>query len=88
MKRVHVEVSGTVQGVFFRDSLRHEAHSHGVVGWVRNTTTGTVEAELEGEAADVDAVVAWCRRGSPQATVEGVEVSDTDPRGDTGFEVR
>ena len=85
---MHVEVSGLVQGVFFRDSCRREAQQRGVSGWVRNTSTGTVEAELEGEDAAVDAVVAWCRSGPPHADVERVDVTATAPTGATRFEVR
>ena len=43
-------VHGSVQGVFFRDSLRRLAKQHGVSGWARNTSEGTVEAVFEGEA--------------------------------------
>ena len=88
MKRVHVEVSGMVQGVFFRDSCRREATARGVAGWVANTSRGTVEAELEGGDGDVDALVAWCRTGPPQASVDAVEVRDVEPTGATDFEVR
>lgn len=88
MKRVRVEVSGLVQGVFFRDSCRREAQRRGVAGWVRNTGAGTVEAELEGEDADVDALVAWCRTGPPQASVQRVDVTDASATGESGFEVR
>ena len=88
MKRVRVEVSGLVQGVFFRDSCRREAQRHGVSGWVRNTRSGTVEAELEGDGADVDALVAWCRTGPPHASVSGVDVTELSPTGGSGFEVR
>lgn len=88
MKRVRVEVSGKVQGVFFRDSCRREARAREVSGWVRNTGTGTVEAELEGADADVDALVAWCRSGPPQAHVERVEVTAADLTGSSEFEVR
>ena len=88
MKRVRVEVSGLVQGVFFRDSCRREAERRGVAGWVRNTRAGTVEAELEGDDEAVDAVVAWCRSGPPQASVSGVDLDDLEPTGATGFEVR
>jgi len=45
-------IRGRVQGVFFRDTLRRLAERHGVVGWARNTPDGTVEAVLEGEAAE------------------------------------
>lgn len=88
MQRVHVVVSGRVQGVFFRDSCRREAQRLGVSGWVRNATDGTVVAELEGEPAAVDALVEWCRRGPSHADVEGVDLRRVRPTGERGFEVR
>ena len=86
--RVHVEVSGQVQGVFFRDACSREAARHDVAGWVRNTEGGTVEAEFEGADDAVDAMVAWCRQGTPRASVERVDVQQVDDTGESGFEVR
>jgi acylphosphatase len=83
-----IVVSGRVQGVFFRDTMRRIAGEHGVAGWVRNRDDGTVEAHLEGEPAAVDAVVAWARSGPPRAEVSGVEAGDVPPEGLGGFAVR
>jgi acylphosphatase len=69
----HLRISGRVQGVGFRFSLHGEARARGVAGWVRNRRDGSVEALLQGEAAAVDAVIAWARRGPPAAQVERVE---------------
>ena len=88
MKRVHVRVSGRVQGVFFRDTVDREATGRGVAGWVRNCPDGTVEAVFEGEPDAVDAMVELCRRGPRSADVRDVEASDEEPEGLTGFEVR
>ena len=41
------EVSGRVQGVFFRKSTKDKADELGIWGWVRNTARGTVEGEFE-----------------------------------------
>ena len=57
--RRRVVVHGRVQGVWFRESARRRAEELGVAGWVRNTSEGTVEAELEGEAENVAVLVAW-----------------------------
>ena len=38
-----------VQGVFFRDSTTQEAKRLGVVGWVANTSAGTVKGEVQGK---------------------------------------
>jgi acylphosphatase len=86
--RRHVVVHGRVQGVWFRDSTRHEAERLGVAGWVRNRPDGTVEALFEGHPVDVDQVVAWCSEGPPHARVDRVDVSDEPPQGLVGFTVR
>ena len=87
MVRTHVVVSGRVQGVFFRDSIRRLAEQHGVAGWVRNTWDGTVEAVFEGEPDAVDRLVEFCREGPPGARVENVDVSTETPEGLSGFRV-
>jgi acylphosphatase len=86
--RRRVVISGRVQGVFFRDSVRQRAESAGVSGWVRNTPEGTVEAVLEGDASSVDEMVEFCRRGPSRADVAAVDVVDEEPEGLSGFEVR
>jgi acylphosphatase len=85
---VRVVVSGTVQGVFFRDTVRGAAVERGVAGWVRNRSDGTVEAELEGPPEAVHAVVEVCRRGPAGAEVAGVDVEEGEAQGERGFEVR
>jgi acylphosphatase len=86
--RRRVVVHGHVQGVFFRDSTRREAQRHGVAGWVSNRPDGTVEAVFEGSSEAVSAMVAFCREGPRGASVSGVDVSDEEPEGLAGFEVR
>jgi acylphosphatase len=86
--RRRVAVSGRVQGVAFRASTRAEARRRGVAGWVRNCADGSVEAVFEGAAAEVDALVAWCRAGPRFARVAGVAVAEETPEGLAGFEVR
>jgi len=44
----HVQVTGRVQGVFFRGWTQEQAERLGVNGWVRNCPDGSVEAHLEG----------------------------------------
>jgi acylphosphatase len=83
-----VVVSGRVQGVFYRDGCRREAQRLGVRGWVLNTDDGRVEAVFEGEPEDVAAMVEWSHRGPTHAWVERVEVTEEDPQGERGFQVR
>ncbi|HVZ86815.1 MAG TPA: acylphosphatase [Polyangia bacterium] len=76
MKRVRAVVRGRVQGVGFRAATAHEARRLGAAGWVRNRLDGTVEVEARGEAAAVDALVAWLRQGPRLSHVTGVDVQE------------
>jgi acylphosphatase len=73
--RVHVYVSGKVQGVFFRQTTVDQAQSHDVYGWVRNLPDGRVEAVFEGEESSVKALVDFCRKGPKGAFVTNVATS-------------
>jgi acylphosphatase len=86
--RKRVLVSGRVQGVWFRESCRHEADARRVAGWVRNRPDGKVEAAFEGEPEAVDALVGWCEIGPIRARVVRVEVIDELPVGESGFRVQ
>ncbi|MEU4732560.1 MULTISPECIES: acylphosphatase [unclassified Streptomyces] len=90
MVRKRVIVSGTVQGVFYRDTCRREAVARGVSGWVRNLPDGDVEALFDGDEDAVAAMVRWARTGPPSAEVRAVEVREETaaPQGPRGFEVR
>jgi acylphosphatase len=83
-----VVVHGSVQGVFFRDSTQRRAEQRGVRGWVRNCDDGTVEALFEGDREAVEAMVAFAREGPRAASVDRVDVTDAEPEGNGGFEVR
>ena len=88
-ERVHVTVSGRVQGVSFRDATRQEAERIGLTGWVRNTEDGKVEAVFEGDPDTVNQMVEWCKSGPSSADVEDVSTEKETPSGDlSSFEVR
>jgi acylphosphatase len=86
--RRRVTVTGRVQGVFFRDSLRQRANSHHVAGWATNRTDGAVEAVFEGTPEDVERLITFAETGPRQAEVDSVDVSEEEPEGLTGFEIR
>ena len=76
---------GHVQGVVFRESLRRAAEARGVAGSARNLPDGTVHGTLEGEAADVEALLDVIRGGPGSATVSALDVSPAEVRGLQGF---
>lgn len=46
--QVQCDYALQVQGVFFRDSTVEEGKKLGVVGWVKNTSKGTVVGQVQG----------------------------------------
>lgn len=78
LTRVHLWISGRVQGVFFRSTTQEEAQARGLTGWVRNAPDGRVEAEVQGPPDAVDALIAECRAGPGLATVDDVQVEQID----------
>jgi len=75
--RVHVLISGKVQGVWYRASTKQKADELGLTGWVKNTVDGNVEAVFEGEKIRIDAMIAWCWVGPPMARVTDVKMLPT-----------
>lgn len=88
-RRVHILVSGRVQGVWFRGSTAKVAEALGLLGWVRNLPDGCVEILAQGPAPKIEELIAWCRIGPPRASVDRLELHDEAPAGDfSAFEVR
>ncbi len=88
-KQVHLNISGFVQGVFFRASTQNIARKLQVSGYVRNLSDESVEIVAEGEEAFLNRLIEWCRKGPPGARVNNVSVSwkDAEKRFD-GFNIR
>ena len=87
--RRHLILTGRVQGVFFRASVKEKAEAEGVSGWATNRADGAVEVVLEGAASAVDAVEGYCRTGPVNARVDAVDVvDDPAPEGLSGFATR
>ncbi|MDI1496057.1 MAG: acylphosphatase [Cenarchaeum symbiont of Oopsacas minuta] len=73
--RIHIFVTGKVQGVFFRQSLKVVARKRKTTGWVRNLQDGRVEAVVEGDEHNVANVIEWCHCGSANSRVDYVQTN-------------
>ncbi len=86
--RVHVVISGRVQGVFFRLETKQAADRYGVFGWVKNQRDGTVAAVFEGPKENVASLLDWCKQGPPLANVKTVDLKWEDYKGEfDSFEI-
>ena len=76
--RVHIFVSGLVQGVFFRENTRQEAEKLGIKGWVRNLPDSRVEAVFEGDKNKIEEMIKWAQKGPNPAKVENIDLNWED----------
>ncbi len=87
--RVHLYISGIVQGVFFRAHTRDIARELNLTGWVTNLPDGRVEVVAEGPQSALQRLIDWCHKGPPGAQVDDLEVNWEDYSGDfKSFEIR
>ena len=76
--RVHVFVSGTVQGVWFRQFAKDSADSLGLSGWACNLPDGRVECLAEGDKENINKFLKLLKTGSPDSKVENIEYKEID----------
>ena len=87
IQRLHVFVSGRVQGVFFRAHTQKKAQQLGLEGWVRNLVDGRVEVAVEGSEHPLKVLLEWLHEGPPAAHVERVDATWETPSGELGFRI-
>jgi acylphosphatase len=82
----HLTIRGRVQGVWYRAWAVRHARELALAGWVRNCRDGTVEAVVQGDAADVERFIALAREGSPGSRVDLIDAREAEPIPSAGFE--
>ena len=73
-RRVHLRITGLVQGVSYRANAHELARRLGVNGWVRNLPNGDVELVAEAPPEPLERLITWCRRGPREARVDSVVI--------------
>jgi len=78
MRRVHLIITGRVQGVLFRANTKTQAEKIGAKGWVRNLEEDKVETVAEGTEEQIKDFVAYCSKGPEEARVDEIEVKEEE----------
>lgn len=87
--RVHIWITGRVQGVGFRAFVQQWGTMLGLAGWVRNVDGDMVETVVEGPRDVVERFVEIVRAGPKVSRVDNLRVDWEDPLGNLDrFQVR
>ncbi|XP_020772686.2 acylphosphatase-2-like [Boleophthalmus pectinirostris] len=74
---VDFEIFGYVQGVCFRMYTEKEGLRLGLVGWVKNTHSGSVVGQVQGPANQVEEMKVWlAKEGSPSSRITRASFSN------------
>ncbi len=76
--RVHIRVTGRVQGVGFRAHVEYYGLQIGVTGWVRNVGRDCVETIAEGTSLQIEKFIAMVKQG-PRASRVGEARVEYEP---------
>jgi len=74
--QLFVLISGKVQGVGFRNFTQMNAKQLGINGYAKNLPNGKVEVVAEGNKAQLDALVAFLKKGPRFARVDSLDVDE------------
>lgn len=89
LRRIHLLISGRVQGVGFRYYTLDCAIKMEVTGWVRNVFGGEVEILAEGNQDRLEAFLLLIKKGPPSSHVTNVKERWNAGTGEfTNFRIR
>jgi acylphosphatase len=80
--RLHIWVSGRVQGVSFRAFVQQTGMMLGLTGWVRNLGYDQVEAVAEGERSALEEFAQAVQTGPRGSHVDAARVEWETPTGE------
>ncbi len=86
-KAIRIYITGTVQGVFFRNFIKQNAERLNVKGFVRNLEDGRVEVFIEGEAEKVRQMIELCKKGPRHAKIRKIDIKEEKFQGMRNFKV-
>ena len=72
----HLVISGKVQGVGFRYWIQNLAINNNISGWVKNRSSGDVEALIIGQEKEVQKLIKQCKIGPSSATIQNIQIND------------
>lgn len=88
MKRIHIHLTGIVQGVGFRPFVYNLARRLGLKGWVLNSSEG-VHIEIEGSPEKLEQFLSLLQKEKPpRAEIKSTTVEELPLKGYPDFEIR
>ncbi len=72
-KQALLNITGHVQGVFYRAHAKEKADQLHLTGYIKNMPDGSVEALIYGKEEDIKSFIDWAHEGSPKSKVNQIK---------------
>lgn len=72
-KSTRIFLTGSIQGIFFRQSIKNSADKLNVRGYIRSLEDGRVEIFFEGDKEKVETMIKMCKTGHKHANIRNAE---------------
>jgi acylphosphatase len=76
MNTIRLIITGTVQGVYYRQSAKAKATELHITGTVKNLQAGEVEIIATATQQQLDNFIIWCKAGPPKAVVTNIRIEE------------
>ncbi len=87
MKTTKAIITGTVQGVMFRNFIKENADHYELKGFTRNLSDGRVECVFEGRDENIDKMIEVCKKGPKQADIKNITTENLNHQGFKDFKI-
>ncbi len=79
MKEIKLVITGKVQGVFYRDTIKKRALELGLVGFAKNEADGSVTVVAQGERPALEELIKTAQIGSRSSQVAEIHPEWREP---------
>lgn len=86
-KSIRLYITGSIQGIFFRQYIKDQADKNKINGFVRSLEDGRVEVFIEGIVDNVNSMLQVCKAGPPHAKIRNVEEKPAPFQGFKEFKI-
>ena len=75
-KSIKIKITGSVQGVGYRNFIKKVADRFEVKGYVKNEADGSVVIIASGEEKIINKIIDFCNNGPRFARIDDIEIND------------
>ncbi len=87
-RHLNLTLSGKVKHIGFRFMAMQAAYKHGVTGYVRNKSNGSIYIEVEGDDENLQNFLEWCKTGPVGAEVTEIDTVEAEMKDFKSFDIK